>query len=162
MCIFRSEPTRSSVIGAGRWPQWVSKLQAGLPYLANGEIAVMYPFQAPLMLVDPPRAAGLLLWLHTVLSMLTIYGFLSIGLRLNRAPAIGEGISGSRVFLAHLRPAATEGGLSLYRAPVLRGLGDSRGGSARLNSRVGLPDDGWVFLADTWYPDGPLRCTEKQ
>jgi len=94
----------ASVIGAGRLPLWVAQLQFGLPYLANGDTAVLYPFQAPFLLMDPLRAAGLLLWLHTVLSMLTMYAFVRIGLRLNRAPAIAGGIvfGLNGFFMAHL------------------------------------------------------------
>ena len=83
----------ATALGSGQLPLWVP-LQFGLPYLANGDTAVLYPFQLPFLLMDPARAVGPLLWLHSVLTMLSMYAFLRFALRAGR----GAGCAGAIVF----------------------------------------------------------------
>jgi hypothetical protein len=89
----------ASVIKDGQIPLWVPDLQFGLPYLANGDTAVLYPFQLPLLWMDAVNSIGALLWLQTVLTMMAMYAFLRLSLDLSvSASCLGAVIFGLNGF----------------------------------------------------------------
>ncbi len=70
-------------ISLGQLPTWVPNLWMGAPFLANGDAALLYPLQLPFFLFGPEAGLGWNLWLHTSLSIVSMYllARLSLGVR---------------------------------------------------------------------------------
>jgi len=63
----------------GGLPLWNPYQFCGTLFLANGQSAVLYPFNLLFVLLPVVRAFGVSVWLHLVLTGLLMYGFLRSG-----------------------------------------------------------------------------------
>ncbi|HEV2954325.1 MAG TPA: hypothetical protein VG015_09555, partial [Candidatus Dormibacteraeota bacterium] len=78
-------------IGSHQIPLWNPQLYMGMPFLANGDAAVLYPFQVLYFFLNPTRAVAWELWLHTTMAALTMYLLSRLGLRLGPPAALVAG-----------------------------------------------------------------------
>src|SRR5438034_4488390 len=87
----------------GRFPLWMPDLWMGAPFVGNGDAALLYPANLPLLLLSAVRGYDWELWLHTGLSMVTVFAFcrLSLGLRPAAAAAAGAAFAFGGYSLAH-------------------------------------------------------------
>jgi hypothetical protein len=82
----------SQALAAHQLPLWVPGVWAGAPFLADNDVGLFYPFQLPYLLMRPDIATGWVLWLHAVLSVVTMYAFCRLALRVHPAAAFGAGL----------------------------------------------------------------------
>jgi hypothetical protein len=90
-------------ISLGQLPTWVPNLWMGAPFLANGDAALLYPLQLPFLVFGPATGLGWNLWLHTSLSIVSMYllARLSLGVRPPAALAAGLAFAFGGYALTH-------------------------------------------------------------
>jgi hypothetical protein len=77
----------------GQLPTWVPNVWLGVPFLANGDAALLYPLQLPLLVFGPDRGLGWNLWLHTSASIASVYALARLTLGLRPAAALAAGLA---------------------------------------------------------------------
>lgn len=73
-------------------PLWIPDVWMGVPFLADNDVGLLYPFQFPYLLRPADLAVGWVLWLHAWLSVCTMYAYCRLALRLHPLAAFGAGI----------------------------------------------------------------------
>lgn len=148
-------------IQMGEVPLWIPDVGMGLPFLANGDASVFYPLQFPFFLMDDARAIGWILWLHTGLSILTMYLLCRVSLRIHPIGAFVGGIiyalggyplvhSGFLGYI-YIHPWIPLLFFSLERT-IHRGLAWALLGSASVALVIFVGNPQHLYLAGVWIP----------
>lgn len=76
---------------AGSFPLWNPHIYSGVPFAANMQSAVFYPFSYMILPLDSPRALAWSLWAHTALAGIFMFA-LARSLGLSKRAALAAGI----------------------------------------------------------------------
>ena len=72
---FPNEEFLRRTLLAGSFPLWNPHIYTGVPFAANMQSAVFYPFSYLILLLDFPRALAFSLWAHTALAGIFMFAF---------------------------------------------------------------------------------------
>jgi hypothetical protein len=94
----------AAALRRGELPLWNPYVFFGAPFLANVQMAVLYPPDALFYVLDFPRAVALSQWLHLCVAAAGMYALARAGWGLDRTAAVVGALAfaGSGFFAAHM------------------------------------------------------------
>ncbi len=78
----------AATLTEGRLPLWNPYLFMGVPFLANIQTAIFYPFNLMTIYLDPPQAVNLSTATHVFLAGVLMYAFARVSVKLDRLSSL--------------------------------------------------------------------------
>ena len=154
---FPAKSYSAAALGRGELPLWNPDLFFGAPFLANVQMAVLYPFDALFGVLEFPRAVAISQWLHLAIGAAGMYALCRWGWGLDASGGLigGLAFAGGGFFGAHMghlnqvHAGVWLPWVALCYLRLAAGIGKWRGGKTRaaapLVARRPLPVP-WLVL----------------